>query len=54
MPPRIERRIARVARHVARLVRELRDEGQHEGADRLVQVGVEICENMRRQSRSKA
>ncbi len=51
MPPKIERRIAKVARHVARLVGELRNEGQHEGAERLVQAGIEICDNMRAQAR---
>jgi len=44
----IQRRIERVARHCARLVLELRREGQHEGAARLEAAAVLAVEQIRR------
>lgn len=43
-----ERRIARVARQAARIVLELRREGDREGAARFEAAAIETCERMRR------
>jgi hypothetical protein len=43
----IERRAAQVARQCARIVLELRREGQHEAAARLEAAAIEAIEQMR-------
>lgn len=46
--PKLERRIARVARRCARIVLELRAQGDHEGAARFEAVAIETVEQMRK------
>jgi hypothetical protein len=47
---KVERRIARVSRHCARVVLELRADGEHAGAARLEAAAIEVVEQMRRGS----
>ena len=46
--PSVEQRVARVSRQCARIVQELRREGEHEGAARFVAAAIEAVEQMRR------
>jgi len=46
---RTEQDIARFSRRVARLITELRNEGQHDGAARLEATAIAIVAEMRRQ-----
>lgn len=50
----IERRIARFARQSARLMREIRDGGDIEGAMRFEALAIEIVDDMRRRARQGA
>ncbi len=43
----IERRIARLSRRCAKIVIELRAEGEFAGAKRFEQVAIEVVEQMR-------
>ncbi len=45
--PPIERRIARVSRQCAKIVIQLRELGDVEGAKRFEQVAIEVVEQMR-------
>ena len=50
----VERRIARVSRQCARVVLELRKEGDRAGAARLEAAAIETVEQMRRGQRQGA
>ncbi|MDQ3299971.1 MAG: hypothetical protein M3619_25610 [Myxococcota bacterium] len=48
MRDKTERRIARVSRQCAKIVIQLRELGDVEGATRFEQVAIEVVEQMRR------
>jgi hypothetical protein len=50
----IERRIAKLARRSARIILELRAEGEHEGAARFEAAVLELVEGMRRRQATSA